>query len=208
MKVAVLEVGPLETNCYLVGDRGLPGLLVDPGDEPGRVRTALSGAGFSSLVVVNTHGHFDHAGANGLAAEAGARLLAHRLDEPMLALAGEHRAYFLGPGPHPEVPLPDGFLEEGDELAVGAGTLRVLHTPGHSPGSICLVGAGVLFSGDTLFAGDIGRTDLEGGDPAAMRFSLARLLELPDETVVYPGHGPATSIGRERAMLKSLSGTR
>lgn len=204
-RVKKIVVGPLETNCYLVGKPGRPGLVVDPGAEVERLAPAIREAGFSSLVFVNTHGHFDHVGANGLKTAFGAQLLVHRLDRKFLSLAGEHEAYFSGVVSSGKMVEPDGFLAEGDELSAGDGKLVVRETPGHSPGSVCLVGQGIVLSGDTLFAGDIGRTDLEGGDPRAMRLSLARLLELPDETEVYPGHGPETSIGAERVMLENLS---
>lgn len=199
MQIETLAVGPLQVNCFIVAcAKTREALVVDPGDEAERVLQRLQEYDLQLKIVVNTHGHFDHIGGNRRLVEAsGAELLIHRADLPVLRRAREHAAiYGMSVTPSPE---PTRLLAGGEILEVGELRLQVLHTPGHSPGGICLLGDGHLFVGDTLFAGSVGRTDLPGGDHDTLIDGICRqLLILPESTVVHPGHGPDTTIGREK----------
>ncbi len=199
MIVRMLTVGPLATNCYLVGcPKTREALVIDPGGDP---LTILAEAGRLALHVrqiVNTHGHFDHTMANHDVKKAtGATIAIHALDASMLTNPLASFSFWAGnlrPGPSA-----DRLLQDGDEISAGTVRLTVAHTPGHSPGSISLIGDQAVFTGDALFQGSIGRTDLPGGDYEQLIQSIkARLLVLPDETVAYTGHGPQTTIGQER----------
>lgn len=194
-----LSVGPLQVNCFLVACRKTrAAIVIDPGEEGSRILHLARGEGYEISKVVNTHAHFDHIGANQQIVEAtGAELMLHAADLPLLQNARNHaEIYGLTVAPSP---LPDRLLDQGDTFEVGELSFRVFHVPGHSPGGICLLSEGHLFVGDVLFAGSIGRTDLPGGDYDALVEGVReRLFSLPDETVVHPGHGPDTTIGRER----------
>ena len=199
MNVAVLTLGPLATNCYLVWEEdSTAALLVDCAGSARDILREAQQRGLAIRLIVNSHGHTDHIEAlAGLKEATGAELAIHELDAPMLAdpmLSGAAMWGFSQ-----ESMAADRVLREGDEIAIPETdvTLSVLHTPGHTPGSICLLGEAVLFTGDCLFAGGIGRVDLPGGDERAMMASLARLAKLDAALVVYPGHGPATTIGAE-----------
>jgi glyoxylase-like metal-dependent hydrolase (beta-lactamase superfamily II) len=195
-----LAVGPLGANCYVLAcPRTRDALVIDPGGDGEKIRDLMVADGLNLRLVANTHGHFDHVGADAfLVRESGAELLIHRNDLEMLEAMAAQGALFGFPVEPP--PRPSRFLEDGELLAVGDLRVRVIHTPGHSPGGVSFLVGGHLFSGDTLFAGSVGRTDLPGGDHMALMVSIRdRLLILPDETIVHPGHGPATTIGRERA---------
>ncbi len=198
MLIETLVVGPLQVNCYLVAcPRTGQALVVDPGAEGERILASVERAGLTVAAVVNTHGHFDHIGANRFVVEGtGAPLLLHAGDQPLLRNARQHAAQF---GLHAELsPEPDRLLADGDRVTAGDLAFEVLHIPGHSPGGICLFGHGHLFVGDVLFAGSVGRTDLPGGNHAQLIGGIRqRLLTLPPATVVHPGHGPDTTIGRE-----------
>jgi len=193
-------VGPLDTNAWLVSDTaGGPLVVIDPAHD---ARTLLAAVGVRPVAaVVLTHGHFDHlAAAREVLAATGAPLLVHSSDADSITTAdGTGGTLF---GFDDSAPPADRTLAEGDTVEAGALRLVVFHTPGHTPGSICLYvqeqDGGELFAGDTLFAGSVGRTDFAGGDLLAMRASVARLSGLPDSVRVHPGHGPDTSIGRER----------
>lgn len=179
MRVSSICLGPLATNTYLV-ETGDACVLIDPAEDSEALRSFLDGASVDAVVL--THGHFDHIG--GAWACDDAKVMMHAADLPYV----EH--FFPDHGPI------DRSLQEGDEILAG---LKVLHTPGHSPGSIVLMADGVLFTGDLLFAGSIGRTDLPGGSAREMEASLRRVVRLPGDPRVYPGHGDATSLGKERA---------
>ncbi len=201
MRIEHHVLGDLQTNCWLVqDDAGGPLVVIDPAAEPARLLAALQGRDVSSIVL--THGHFDHLGAAAALIEVtGAPLLVHESDAARLsspAADGTGAAVF---GRSDVAPAPDETLSDGDSVTAGDLVLKVLHTPGHTQGGISLLSEGHLFSGDTLFAGSVGRTDFPGGDPAALRHSIAvKLAPLPDDTVVHPGHGPETTIGRERRL--------
>lgn len=199
MLIETLAVGPLQVNCFIVGcPKTRRAAVIDPGEEGERILAAAEAASLRIELIVNTHGHFDHVGANGAVVErTGAEIALHQADLPLLRRAREHAAFFgLAAAPSPE---PTRLLQGGEFLTFGEVTLQVIHLPGHSPGGICLRAADHLFSGDALFAGSIGRTDLPGGDHELLIRGLCeKLLILPEETVVHPGHGPDTTIGREK----------
>ncbi len=199
MIVKMLHVGPLQTNCYIVGcEDTKEGAIIDPGGDAKAILAEVERLGLKIEYVINTHGHFDHILDNKEVVKAtGAPLAIHSADAPMLTKGGG--ALFFGIMGKSSPPA-DTILDEGQVLTLGNIELQVLHTPGHSPGSICLYSEeeGVLFDGDVLFNMGMGRYDLPGGDYRILMESIKRLLTLPDDTTVYPGHGPATTIGRER----------
>jgi len=199
MLLQTFLTGPIETNTYVVGDRvAREAIVIDPGGDPTAIIDWLRAEGLRVRHIVNTHGHFDHVGGNrALRAATGATILAHAADLPMFADAARQARRFLLRSENS--PGPDHYLEDREELRVGAVVLRVLHTPGHSPGGITLVGREAAFCGDLVFHGSVGRTDLEGGSERELLASIrSAILTLPDETVLYPGHGPETTVGLER----------
>src|SRR5512143_184678 len=188
-------VGPLETNAYLVGDRATrEAIVIDPGGDPAEILAFLAKERLRCRQIVNTHGHFDHVSGNrALQAATGASLLIHDADAPMLAQASAQARFFMLQAENS--PRPDAYLTGQEELRVGKTVRRVAHTPGHSPGSVTLIGPGLAFCGDLVFYGSVGRTDLPGGSEKALLDSIRRhILTLPDETVLYPGHGPETTV--------------
>ncbi len=200
MLVDVLSLGPLQANCYLAADAlTRRALIIDPGDEPERILARLRRLELVPEAIVATHGHFDHVGAvRAIRESTGAPFLALREEQETLEVSAVRAQIF---GIYVDAPPPaDRWLQAGDDVAVGGLTFRVLHAPGHSPGHMILLGEGAAFVGDVIFAGSIGRTDLPGGDGDQLMASIARhILPLPDETALYPGHGPPTTVGRERA---------
>ncbi len=196
-----LSVGPLQVNCFVVAcQKTREAMVIDPGGEGPQILHLAESNGYQVKQIVNTHGHFDHIGANQQVKDAtGAVLMMHEADLLLLQNARNHaQAYGLTVSPSPD---PDKFLNEGDVFSVGEQSFSVFHVPGHSPGSICLLSDGHLFVGDVLFAGSIGRTDLPGGDfDALVEGVREKLFRLPAETIVHPGHGPDTTIGREKQM--------
>jgi hydroxyacylglutathione hydrolase len=199
MLIQTLVVGPIQANCFIVGcEETREAIVIDPGDEVKRILAGLKKNGLQLKTIVNTHGHFDHVSGNKALKEAsGAPILIHRADAPMLTVLSSSAAMW---GMRvDDSPPPDGFLEDGDRVTFGTISLEVIHTPGHSDGGISLYTPKVLFVGDTLFAGSIGRTDFPGGDYETLISAVRkRLFVLGDDIEVFPGHGPATTIGRER----------
>jgi hydroxyacylglutathione hydrolase len=199
MKYTLVVVGPLETNCYLVYcDSTLECAVIDPGAEAERIIPAVVESGLKPVVILNTHGHIDHIGANRDVKERfRIPLRIHQLDAPLLEKSQQFElGFFLGAK---DSPPPDGSLQDGEILVIGREELVVIHTPGHTRGSVSFLGGNILFSGDTLFNGGVGRTDLPGGSARDLEASIReRILRLPPETVVLPGHGPWTTVGAEK----------
>jgi len=204
-------VGPLQCNCSILGDEASgTALVIDPGGDAERIVGVLQEHGLRASHLLHTHAHIDHVGAtNAVRAARGGEAALHRGDEWLIEhLDVQGRMIGL---PEVEAVAIDRWLEEGDTFTIGGRRLETLHTPGHSPGSCAFVvdweGRTVVFAGDTLFAGSIGRTDLWGGDTPTIMDSLqGKLMELDDETLVVTGHGPSTTIGRERAGNPFLTG--
>jgi hydroxyacylglutathione hydrolase len=194
-------VGMLQCNCSILGDeRSREAIVIDPGDDIPRIIALVAKHGLTVKQIVVTHAHIDHiAGAQQLKALTGAPILYNQADLPLVAIMDE-QAGWLGLTTTPEVAEPDADLVDGQAVGVEGLTGAVIHTPGHTPGSICLYlpEESLLIAGDTLFAGSVGRTDLPGGDERTLLRSIkGRLMVLPEETLVVPGHGELTQIGRE-----------
>lgn len=210
MRVIGLTVGPIQENTYVIADPASGECaVVDPGAEPERILAAVREAGGGAARVVGlflTHAHLDHVGAVAdLHERTGASIWLHRGDLPLYRAAPEEARSFGWSLPAP--PEPEHALEDGAVLSVGAIRLAVRHAPGHTPGHVVLVGPGAAFVGDCVFAGSIGRSDLPGGDGRALLRSIERtILSLPEDTVLYPGHGPPTTVARERATNPFLAG--
>jgi len=208
--IPVVFGGYFETNCYLYAPDGSHTLIIDPGSDAAKIIGIIEKRKLEPAAIVATHGHPDHILAIGeVALRFGIPLWVGKGDALMFGRSSK-RLYeaLVTPDTEPEIAdiinatveqskEPDCLLSDGDKLA-GFG-LTVWETPGHSPGGICLVGDRIAFTDDTLFAGSVGRWDLPGGDETQLLASIRRLMTLPDETQVYPGHGPATTIGMERA---------
>lgn len=198
MEIRTVKVGVLRTNTYVVVS-GNEAIVIDAGGDAAKILELIKDLKVKAIIA--THGHFDHVLAvPELKRITGARFLIHREDLEILDFSWN--AYGIG-----EKPIPDGFIDEGDIIKFGESELRILHTPGHTPGSICLFNLNerVIFTGDTLFYAAIGRTDFYGGDHGKILDSVKRILSMfPDETVVYPGHGKSTTIGAEKANLRAL----
>lgn len=208
MKIVQIPNGVFAENCYLVVDeQAAQCAVVDPGEEAGLILHKIAETGAQPVAIWLTHAHLDHVlGVARIAAETAAPVWLHPADRPLYDAVPDQAAWF-GLGAPPRLPAPDRDLVHGEELAVGALRFAVRHAPGHSPGSVCFVGPGVVFSGDVLFAGSIGRTDLPGGDFETLIASIEReLLPLPDDTILYSGHGPESTIGRERRTNPFLTG--
>jgi hydroxyacylglutathione hydrolase len=195
-----LMVGLLEVNCYLIGDEDTKeAVVIDPGGDEDEILEALNYHNFTLKYIIDTHGHFDHVDANQPLKDAtGAQIVIHELDAAMLQRNNE-AMFFTGKPMRPS--KADVTVKEGDVIAFGPLKLNVLHTPGHTPGGISLVmdSSPLVYVGDTLFSGSIGRTDFPGGDYDTLIDGVRqKLFTLGDHYVVYPGHGPVTTIGHER----------
>ncbi|MEE8317995.1 MAG: MBL fold metallo-hydrolase [Candidatus Omnitrophota bacterium] len=195
MLIRSLTAGIMEANCYIVGAGSTKEVfIIDPGGDYKKIKKVLDREGLNAQAVINTHGHGDHIGANG---DFDLPIWIHRLDagflqDPSKNLSGSF-GFLL------KTRSASRLLEDGDILDIGGYSLEVIHTPGHTPGSICLKGDGVIFTGDTLFCKGIGRTDFTyGSEEDIMRSIKERLFTLEDSYVIYPGHGPSSTIGEER----------
>jgi glyoxylase-like metal-dependent hydrolase (beta-lactamase superfamily II) len=202
MILETFPVGPLQCNCTILGDEeSREGIVIDPGDEISRIQQRLAENGLKLKQILITHGHIDHVGgALKLKRLTGAPILLNENDLALLKMM-DMQAGWLGIQT-PEVAPPDESLTDGMTVGLDRYPAQVVHTPGHTQGSVCLhfVPLKMVAAGDTLFAGSIGRTDLPGGDGRQIIDSIkSRLMQLPEETRVIPGHGPATTIGQERA---------
>ncbi len=211
MRIETVVVGPLEVNCYIIWDAETKeGAVIDPGAEGKRIIRILEVEGITPLYIINTHGHVDHIGANKDLKEAfpEAKLIIHPKDIPLLENAmNSFIAPMVGAKPSPE---PDETFEEGDTVKFGSVELKVIHTPGHTPGSVCLYNEekGIMFTGDTLFAGSVGRVDLPMAEPEKLIPSIKeKILIYPDDTVILPGHGPESTIGQEKRYNPFLRGS-
>lgn len=203
MDVQTFTLTPFGTNCYVVADGG-EAIVIDPGEPDRRLLEALEPLRVG--LVINTHGHCDHCGGNAAVMEAtGAPLAIHRESLPLLETVAQQARFFGIQADRS--PAPSHFLDDGDVVELGRARFDVLYTPGHAPGHIVLYGEGALFCGDVLFAGSIGRTDLPGGDHTQLMASIRdKLIQLPEETIVYSGHGPATTMAQELRMNPWLTG--
>lgn len=197
MEIKLIAAGEFAANCYVVHKDGR-GIIIDPGADAEAIMAALDEEGLKIEAIINTHGHFDHIGANGVIKSVfDAPLYIHRGDEAFLEDAKRNLSLWAGLEAVVSPPA-DHLLSGGEFLELAGLKVEILHTPGHSPGSICLKVGGVLFTGDTLFAGSVGRTDFPGSSREQLKDSLRNVvLSLPSETVVYPGHGPASRLETE-----------
>ncbi len=208
MIIKLLTVGPLASNCYIVADETTgEGIIIDPADEAGNILQNVKELGLKIKLIFLTHGHCDHiAGLKEVKEATGAEITVHEDDAEYHGQQAMAMALAFGFN-CPPPPPPDRLLKHGDSINISGLHFEVIHTPGHTPGGICLYGHGVLFSGDTLFNYGIGRYDLPGGDYTQLMNSLqGGLRSLPDDTIVYPGHGPKTTIGAERRSNPFLQG--
>ena len=209
MILEMLTVGPFQENCYIVGDEASgEGVLIDPGDEAARIAIAVEQTNLDMSRILLTHAHIDHVGAvAALVEEYACPVLMHAEAEPTLSqLPAQAMMMGLRFG---KVPSVDDYIEDEEVVKVGGVELRSLYTPGHAPGHLAFYaeGEGLVLAGDALFAGSVGRTDLPGGSMKVLLRSIEeRLLTLPDGTMVYPGHGPETTIAKEKAHNPFLQG--
>ncbi len=195
MEVKKITVGMFATNCYLVSCQETgQGVVIDPGSDGKRILEKIKEKKLEITCIVNTHGHVDHIGANGkLKEELKVPILLSEKDLEIYKNPGFGLRVVLG-----KQPEPDQYIKEGDNIDFGRCSLKVMETPGHTQGGVCLYDDRVVFCGDTLFAGSIGRTDLPGGSYSTLMNSIhEHLIKLPEQNIVYPGHGPATTIGEE-----------
>lgn len=198
MIIKKLVVGSLENNCYIIADEKTNECFItDPGDEPDRILDLIHKNNLIMKYIICTHAHFDHVAAiPEIKEETKALIVLHSDDLNMYRSTKDQAAawgYEMDPLPEPDI-----FLSEGDILELGSLKFEVFHTPGHTQGGICLYGEGIVITGDTLFAGSVGRTDLQGGDISKLKKSFKRLMSLPDEVKVLAGHGPESTIKKEK----------
>ncbi|MFZ5646258.1 MAG: MBL fold metallo-hydrolase [Bacillota bacterium] len=203
-----ISVGPMDNNCYIIGcEETREAAVVDPGAEGGRIIRRLEELKLNCKYIILTHGHADHISALGQVADAtGAQVMIHGDDADMLTSPGRNLSMFIGS--NLKFKSADRLLQDGDTINVGKEQLKVIHTPGHTRGGISIEAGGRLITGDTLFAGSVGRSDFPGGNHDQMIKSIKeKLLVFPPETPVYPGHGPASTVGEEARYNPFLNGT-
>lgn len=195
MKIKKFEVGPLFVNCYVIYDENAKeAIVIDPGDEPDLIVDFIKEKGLYVKYILCTHGHFDHIGAvKEIKEETDAKIALHEKEIETYRNSSSIAREFFGMQIDPQ-PEPDILLKDGESIFIGNLQFRIIHTPGHSPGSISVYCNGYLFTGDTLFAGSAGRTDLMGGSMQELLNSLKKIATLPKDTVIFPGHGPNTKI--------------
>lgn len=205
-RIQSVTVGPFEENCYLVADAATNrAVLIDPGDEPERIVDLVRSSGTTLEAIWLTHAHIDHIGGiAGVRRTWSVPVYLHPLDRPLYDRGSIQAAFYGVPFEQPDAP--DFELEDDTAVRVGELEFRVMHTPGHAPGHVVFHGPGIVLGGDLLFAGSIGRTDLPLCNPRHMEESLDRIMQLEDATLVFPGHGPETTIGTERASNPFLNG--
>ena len=195
-----MVVGSLATNCYIVGcEKTKEAAVIDPDEDGEKILAVLKEVGYKAKQIINTHGHMDHINANGVIKSAtGAQLMIHKDDADFLTNSSKNLSGLMGQ--NNTGPAADRLLEDGDAIQIGETvTLKVTHTPGHTPGGICLVSKDVIFTGDTVFAGSIGRTDLPGGSYETIINAIKeKLLILSGDYKLYPGHGPASTLQEEK----------
>jgi len=194
-----LVVGPLDVNCFIMAcAETKKGIVIDPGDNIDNILAIVQKHNIDITEIVATHGHFDHIGrVTTLKEKTGAPFTIHQADMFMVEGLVEIASFLdIDTDPTPEV---DRFIDEGDTITFGNETLNILHVPGHAPGNVAFTWPGHAIVGDTVFAGSIGRTDLEGADPQVLLESIrTKILTLPDDTILYPGHGPSTTVSQEK----------
>jgi glyoxylase-like metal-dependent hydrolase (beta-lactamase superfamily II) len=201
MIIKMLTVGPFAANCYIVGSTSTnEGMIIDPGADADTIMRTVQQTGLSISTIIITHAHMDHVGAlREVQQKTNAQFVIHEAEKGFVFSAPMRMLTSFGVSPVKSPPRPDRLLNDGDLIDLGDLHFEVLYTPGHSSGGICLSGHGVVFSGDTLFKFGIGRTDFPGMSHERLIKSIhEKLMVLPDETIIYPGHGPATTIGDER----------
>lgn len=204
MQIKTVVTGQLEENCHLIWDSEKRCLVVDPGDDGELIFDVILREGLSVQAIALTHGHYDHVGAvNWLRKKTGAKVIAHEEEKNLILDPQISLSYYF----NPDFPTPvvDSYVQEGDTVTIGNLTFTVMHTPGHTQGGMCLYTDGVLFSGDTVFSGTLGRWDFSTGDLSKLIHSITkRIFSLPSDTVIYSGHGPKTTVGKEKKQNEVL----
>ena len=198
MKIKRIVTGAIEENCYLVWDEANQAVVIDPGDEASKIIDEITKLQLNVKKIILTHGHYDHVGAvNEVKKATGAQVICHQEEKSIVEDETLSLGLYLGK----EVSLPkvDACVSEGDEISVGNLNFSVIHTPGHTKGGMCLLAGDSLFSGDTIFYGTLGRWDFPTGDLSELTSSITRkIFNLPEDTVIYSGHGPETTVGAEK----------